>query len=79
MHRIVKDIDIIDKSMVNIGSTNVRARSVRLEHRSDGVSALTEPDATNLLFTFHHTSTGWHTMGIVFDFLCTLQVIRLYK
>lgn len=50
-----------------------------LQHRSDGVSVFNEPDAFNLLFTFHHTSTGWHTMGSVFVLWYALQVIRLYK
>lgn len=30
--------------------------------RSDGVSAFNEPDASDQLFTFHHTRTRWHTM-----------------
>lgn len=42
------------------------------ERRSDGVSAFNEPDGSNLLFTFHHTCTGWHTMDIAWDFLYLL-------
>lgn len=52
---------------------NVRARSARPERRSDGVSAFNEPDASNLLFTFHHADTGWHTIETIFVYLEVLH------
>lgn len=72
--RVLVDVSSISQFPYRMAmALNVRARSARLERRSDGVSAFNEPDASNLLFTFHQADTGWHTMDSAFVFLEILQ------